>query len=250
MKKFLKALCAVAVSVFVFFMLTSFGAQTGQKQEPSGTVQPDRSEYNAQLQRLDELRREAEAAEAEVQKKYYIAAVNAAFDGEPFAPADGEEHTAQAILPDGMLVDYWLLNGERVEGGESFTLSATENTTLEPVLRKEKKLVAVNSFMYLLDENGRQTGEPFTELSFEDRESVSVIIMTDTDMLTTVDHWIVNSVAIDGYEHCLHIYAKNITEPMTFEPIFAACYLRHDVPIEVQWKLFETVPLAYEGERP
>lgn len=246
MNKIVKRVGAVAAVVLVFCLMTSFGARLGGKQEKSS--EPDVSEYQAQMQKLEELRKKAEAAEAK--KDTYIAAVNAEFDGELFAPADGAEHTAHAVLPEGMFVDYWLVNGEKTEGGADFTVFATEHTTLEAVFRPEKKLVSVNSFMRLLDEDGKPTGEPFTELSFEDRESVSVIVDTETDMLTTVDHWIVNGIAIDdAYDHYLNIYVKDITEATSFEPIFAACYLRHDAKEPQIGPLFETIPLAYEGER-
>ncbi len=241
MREPVRRICALVLTAVLALGLTGC---TDKEAEAAAKAAYDRAvqEYEQQMKELDALRAQAEAAENAVDE--YIAAVNATVNGESFALIDGSaEYTAQAVVPDGMQVDHWLINGESRDGGESIRFSAGGNTVVEAVFRPEKKLTAVNSLMCLVDENENVISEPFTELNFEDRDSVSVRVYTETDDLTTVDHWIVNGVAVDVYGFVLAFCAHDITEATTFEPVFAACYTRHEG--EDPTPRYQQVPLAY-----
>ena len=244
MRETVRRICALALTAVLALGLTGC---TDKEAEAAANAAYDEAvrEYERQQKELDELRARVEAAENTVEE--YIAAVNATVSGGSFALIDGSaEYTAEAVCPVGMKGDHWLINSERAEGGESIRFSADGNTVIEAVFRPEKKLNAVNSFMCLVDENENVISEPFTELSFEDKDSVSVRVYAETDDLTTVDHWIVNGVALDAYGFVLEFYAHDITEATTFEPVFAACYTQHEAADPTP--RYQQVPLAYDRE--
>lgn len=241
MREPLRRIGALALTAVLTLSLTGC---TDKEAEAAANAAYDKAmrEYEQQVKELDELRERAEEAENAVSE--YIAAVNATVNGVSFALVDGSaEYTAQAVLPDGMKVDHWLLNGESVDGGESITFAAEGNTVVEAVFRPEKKLTAVNSLMCLVDENEKDISEPFTELNFEDRESVSVRVYAETNDLVTVDHWIINGVAVDINSFILEFYAHDLTEATTFEPVFAACYTQHEAADPTP--RYQQVPLSY-----
>lgn len=248
MRDTVRRLCALILPAVLALGLAGC---TDKEAEAAAREAYDRAvrEYEQQVKELDELRAQAEAAENTIDE--YIAAVNATVNGESFALLDGSaEYTAEAVVPEGMKVDHWLINGERVDGGESISFPAEGNTVAEAVLRPEKILTAINCDIYIVDENDKIVDGPFTELNFEDMGSVSVRLYSETNDLTTIDHWIVNGRAIDvTYKHALEIYARDVTEATTFEPIFAACYLDHTAEDPyANGPIFQTIPLAYEKE--
>lgn len=241
MKKTMRRVLALAAAML---MLPCLGGCTGKAERAAAQAEYEKAmqEYARQQAELDALRERVEHAENNADE--YIAAINATVNGERFALVnEGGEYTAQAVLPEGMRVDYWLINGERVEGGESVSVPAVGGTVVEAVLRPEKWLRAVDAKMCLIDADGSRVGESFTELCFEDMESVSVCIYAETDDLTTVDHWIVNGVALDAYGYILEFYARDLTEATTFVPVFAACYTQHEAADPTP--RYQQVPLRY-----
>lgn len=248
MRDTIRRLCALVLSAV---LALSLAGCTDKEAEAAAKAAYDQAvrEYEQQVKELDGLRAQAEAEESKVDA--YIAAVNATVNGESFALLDGSaEYTAEAVVPEGMKVDHWLINGETADGGETVSFPAEGNTVVEAVLRQEKKLTAINSEIYIVDENDKIIDGPFTELNFEDMGSVSVRLYSETNDLTTVDHWIVNGRAVDvPYLFALEFFAHDITEATTFEPVFAACYLRHTVEDPYAYgPVFEQVPLAYDKE--
>lgn len=232
------ALAAVSVTMLCLGGCTSRAERAADEAEYNKAV----SEYVQQKNELDALREQVEREESCVDE--YIAAINATVNGESFAALDeSAEYTAQAVVPEGMRFDYWLINGERVEGGENISVPAVGGTVVEAVLRAEKRLVATDAKMCLIDADGNRVGESFTELCFEDMESVSVCVYAETDDLTTVDHWIINGVAIDANGYILELYAHDLTGATSFVPVFAACYTQHEAADPTP--RYQQVPLRY-----
>lgn len=239
-----KKLCRAIALTAAVLMLPCLGGCTSRAERAAAEAEYESAiaEYMRQQAELEALRKQVEYEENSTDE--YIAAINALFDGERFALIDGAaEYTAQAVVPEGMRVDYWLVNGERVEGGECISVPAVGGTVVEAVLRPEKRLVATDAKMCLIDADGNRVGESFTELSFEDMESVSVCVYAETDDLTTVDHWIVNGVALDVYGYVLEFRAYELTEATSFVPVFAACYTQHEAADPTP--RYQQVPLRY-----
>lgn len=239
-----KKLCRAIALTAAVLMLPCLGGCTSRAERAAAEAEYESAiaEYMRQQAELEALREQVEYEENSTDE--YIAAINALFDGERFALIDGAaEYTAQAVVPEGMRVDYWLVNGERVEGGEYISVPAVGGTVVEAVLRPEKRLVATDAKMCLIDADGNRVGESFTELSFEDMESVSVCVYAETDDLTTVDHWIVNGVALDVYGYVLEFRAYELTEATSFVPVFAACYTQHEAADRTP--RYQQVPLRY-----
>lgn len=239
-----KKLCRAIALTAAVLMLPCLGGCTSRAERAAAEAEYESAiaEYMRQQAELEALREQVEYEENSTDE--YIAAINALFDGERFALIDGAaEYTAQAVVPEGMRVDYWLVNGERVEGGECISVPAVGGTVVESVLRPEKRLVATDAKMCLIDADGNRVGESFTELSFEDMESVSVCVYAETDDLTTVDHWIVNGVALDVYGYVLEFRAYELTEATSFVPVFAACYTQHEAADPTP--RYQQVPLRY-----
>lgn len=254
MKKRFRLFVALALAAVTAVSLC--GCARDEREAALAAYQEGMTLYNRQKQELDTLRQEAEDAAAVVEET--IAAVNATVDGESFALIDGRsEYTAEAVLPDGMRVDYWLVDGQRQEGGSSITFSADGCMTVEAVLRPEKRVTCTDALMCLIDEDGNRIGEPFTELCFEDgytdprtgktvdTGTVSLCVYAETDDLTTVDHWIVNGVALDVYSFVLEFNVYDLAEAMDFQPVFAACYIQHEAPDPSALPQYQSVPLPY-----
>ena len=101
----------------------------------------------------------------------YVIAINSTIGGETLVPVDGSaSFTAEAIIPEGMAVQNWEVNGapyyEDME--PTFAFTADGYTVVEARLRPEFKVTTTNAQMQFLNAKGKPKGEPFTEFVFEE----------------------------------------------------------------------------------
>lgn len=84
-----------------------------------------------------------------------VLALHSTIDGETSLFTDGAtELVATAVIPEGMAVDYWELNGEPYyeDMEDTFLFTAQGNTVVDAKLRPERKVTAINAEMQFLDE--------------------------------------------------------------------------------------------------
>ena len=196
----------------------------------SGGNQAELEAAKVQVQLLQQQLDEANAALAEAEKgddtatvqiaepeaapapeMFQIAAVNARINGEQRAAihvGETAELTAEAVIPEGMALDYWALNGERLaeQTGASCTFTAQDNAVIEAVLRPVKTVTAINATMQFLNAKDKAGGDPFTEFVFEEDYvnpvtgetvpggTITVYVEADVPRGYEVDYWLINHV--------------------------------------------------------
>ena len=138
-----------------------------------------------------------------------VLALHSTIDGETSLFTDGAtELVATAVIPEGMAVDYWELNGEPYyeDMEDTFLFTAQGNTVVDAKLRPERKVAAINAEMQFLDEKNKPKGDAFTEFVFEEdyenpvtkeampggwiTVNVEAVIPRGYD----VDYWLINGV--------------------------------------------------------
>lgn len=138
-----------------------------------------------------------------------VLALHSTIDGETSLFTDGAtELVATAVIPEGMAVDYWELNGEPYyeDMEDTFLFTAQGNTVVDAKLRPERKVTAINAEMQFLDEKNKPKGDAFTEFVFEEdyenpvtkeampggwiTVNVEAVIPRGYD----VDYWLINGV--------------------------------------------------------
>ncbi|MBE5761279.1 MAG: hypothetical protein E7334_04715 [Clostridiales bacterium] len=139
-----------------------------------------------------------------------IIAINALIDGvSEIEAAQAGTYLAQAVLPEGMAVDHWEINGLPAHNdGRKYSLEfeAEGPTFVAAVIRPEKKVTTINAVMQFLNKNGKPAGETFTEFVFEEdylnpvRDEVfpggkiTVRVKADVPKDYEIDYWKINEV--------------------------------------------------------
>lgn len=138
-----------------------------------------------------------------------VLALHSTIDGETSLFTDGAtELVATAVIPEGMAVDYWELNGEPYyeDMEDTFLFTAQGNTAVDAKLRPERKVTAINAEMQFLDAKGKPKGDAFTEFVFEEdyenpvtKEAmpggwITVYVEAVVPKGYAVDYWLINDV--------------------------------------------------------
>ncbi len=138
-----------------------------------------------------------------------VLALHSTIDGETSLFTDGAtELVATAVIPEGMAVDYWELNGEPYyeDMEDTFLFTAQGNTAVDAKLRPERKVTAINAEMQFLDEKNKPKGDAFTEFVFEEdyenpvtKEAmpggwITVYVEAVVPKGYAVDYWLINDV--------------------------------------------------------
>lgn len=112
-----------------------------------------------------------EPTPTEIKETRQIALVNAQVNDSPVLSVTDEGlFLARAVLPEGMTVDHWELNGEPVDAGErrfSLEFSSEGVKSVEAVLREERHVTCVNAYLQFLDEDGNPAGWMYEDVCFE-----------------------------------------------------------------------------------
>lgn len=138
-----------------------------------------------------------------------IYALNATINGNSTAQiSEKTDFEAIAQIPEGMVVDYWTVDGQMQENSsaESFNFTAEKTAIVEPVFRAEKKVTAINAEMRFVDDELKASGDKFTEFVFEKEYTNPVTNEQVTDGTIAVevkavipsgkmvDYWLINGV--------------------------------------------------------
>jgi len=114
---------------------------------------------------------EAESTPRQIQELRAIELVNAQVDGSELLSLSEEGmYLARVVLTEGLCVDHWELNGERVESPSrrfSLLFNSTGVKKVEAVLREERHISCVNAYLQFPDENGEPAGWMYRDVYFE-----------------------------------------------------------------------------------
>ena len=162
-----------------------------------------------------------------------VIALNASVNGETSLSVEaGTELTAQAIIPEGMAVDAWLLNGQPQDAaGDSFTFTPEGQTVVEALLRPELTVTAVHANLQFLDRNHSRSGQEFKEFVFEDDYvnpvtgedvpggSVSVYVRAEIPQGMNIEYWLINGVPYYFNSYVSGFRVMDLKESTVFEPV-------------------------------
>ena len=165
----------------------------------------------------------------------HIYCVNSSINGQTCISALKDvTYTATAIIPEGMTVNYWTLNGiTQGCSDDTFTFTASGGAVVEAVLRPEKTIETINAQMYFLDANKQPAGDSFKKFVFEDSYTnpisgkteaegvISVYIEAEIPQGHMVDYWLINGVVYDAEYSISGFWVEYQTESAVYEPVFA-----------------------------
>ena len=177
---------------------------------------------------------EAESTPRQIREIRAIELVNAQVDGSELLSLSEEgQYLARAVLPAGLCVDHWELNGERVESPSrrfSLLFDSSGVKKVEAVLREERRISCVNAYLQFPDESGQPAGWMYRDVSFEydytvpttglrhPGGSISAVIMPIIPEEMELEAWLIDGelveaedpaacVLLDGLDHSLVIEA-------------------------------------------
>ncbi len=160
-----------------------------------------------------------------------VQALHSTIDGQTSLIIDGAaELVATAVIPEGMAVDYWELNGDQYyeDMEDTFLFTAEGNTVVDARLRLERKITTINAEMQFLDKKGKPRGEEFTEFVFEEdyenpvtKETlpggwITVNVEAVVPRGYEVDYWLINDVP--------YYYNRTVTSFKVFDLNEATIY--------------------------
>ena len=151
----LTAALVVVAALLVIFFVRRLPANSPMEPLPAATPVPEEEVETAYRSDMREIR-----------------LINARVDGmSSLRIAEEGRFLARAVLPEGMAVDHWLLNGEPTDAGDrrfSLEFDSEGVDTVEAVLREELT-VRCGEYAYLqfLDENGDVGWMKYETVSFE-----------------------------------------------------------------------------------
>jgi len=152
---------------------------------------------------------EAPVQDDDVPADDYIYLYNAHVDGQDRIAFKGHKSvTAEAIIPEGMAVDCWLVGGEEMAGDEddTVTFNASGTTAVQAKLRPEKTVITINAQMKFIDEHDKPKGEPFELFVFEEEflnpvtnewhegGTITVYVEAVVPKGYVIDYWKINEI--------------------------------------------------------
>lgn len=182
---------------------------------------------------------EQQQPEAEPIAQNKLVAVNARINGKAEVEFSGAgAFLAQAVLPEGMAVDHWEINGVPADNqGRRYSLDFTVDTSalIEAVLRPELKVTSINAVMRFVNERGRPEGPVFNEFIFEkdyyneateevnEGGLITLHVEADVPRNYEIDYWKINGVPYFFDREVEEFIVVNLDETTVYEVV-----LRHE----------------------
>lgn len=197
----------------------------------------------------EELEAELESLKAQVQDLQQqepapegnkLQTVGATVDGKTLVEfVEATTFTATAVVPEGLVLDHWQINGQPVEGEQGQTLSfrAEDNCIVSAHFREEKKLTTINAELRFLNAEGVGAGDTYTEFVFEENYvnpitnetceggRISAEIRAVVPAGKKVDYWRINGVEYRYNPAVTSFVVDNLDEATTYEVVLK------DVPV-------------------
>lgn len=201
--------------------------QLAEKQGLEDRVSELISNKQAMESRVAELEGQISGVAADATANSHVFGINAllAASGDASEPAaelafsGSIAVTASAVIPDGMALSHWEINGKPAAAQDGkLTVDVTGNAVIEAVLREELKVAAVNAYLQLLDAKGNPTGDKMDSYVFENDvgKKISVYIGSVVPANHTIDHWRINGIP--------HHFNKTVTGIKVYDLHAAAVY--------------------------
>lgn len=233
MKKTKKLLLAIS---FIFIALYIIGcAQSGNDAEQAAMLMEDNQLLKVRITELENQLLELSDTAGDGMANYNVIGVscklypsdkNISTAQNKIAFTEGFTVVAVADIEDGVVVDYWRVNGNRLFGQEQeIEIEVDSNTIIEAVLREELKVMTVNAYMQFIDENDKPTGDKFTEYVFEydnDKVSgkeISVYVFAEVPKGYEIDYWMIGNVPYYFNKTVTSFKVLNLNESVVYEAV-------------------------------
>ena len=224
MKKGFILLLAIAL---LFAMFASGCSQ--QTTEPTEVQTTDEQELKDRISELESQIAEMTAAASSAAAARYVLGVNALMSLEDTASPQSEliftgptSVKAIAVVPEGMALDYWCVNGIPIDGQEEeITVDVEGNTVIEAVLREELKVTTINAYIQLLNADGEPEGDKLTDYIFEEmpEKKVSIYVCAEVPDNYEIDYWIINGAPYYFNKTVTNFKVVDLSETTVFEVV-------------------------------
>ena len=144
----MKKLSAILLAALLLLSLTACQSEEAQKIDVVPETEAPSSAPDPGKELAIPHKAPTEAAAAPTGSPVLV--LNAAVNGETSLSAEtGAALTAQAVIPEGMALDYWSLNGQPQPDatGDSFSFTPEGQTVVEAVLRPALTVTTINAEM-------------------------------------------------------------------------------------------------------
>lgn len=142
---------------------------------------------------------------------------------------------ARAVLPDGMAVDYWLVNGEPADAGDrrfSLEFDSEGVDMVEAVLREELTVrCGENAYLQFLDEKGEAAGVKFDSIGFEydytvpltgeshPGGTVTVMALPVIPLECELDYWLIDGKKVEAEKAARGILLEEMDHSVTIDAV-------------------------------
>lgn len=211
----LAAALALAVALAVILVVRLMPSKTNMEPLPAATPEPEEETVDQSARR--ELR-----------------LINALADGQSSLRITEEgQFLARAVLPEGMAVDHWLVNGEPADAGDrrfSLEFDSEGVDTVEAVLREELTVrCGENAYIQFLDENGGPAGVKYDSVGFEydytvpltgeehPGGTITAVVLPVIPLRWELDYWIIDGEKVEAEEAAKGILLKDLDHSVTID---------------------------------
>ena len=215
----LLAALAVAAALLVIALVSRLPAEQAMEPIPAATPVPEEEVETAYRSDMREIR-----------------LINARVDGmSSLRIAEEGRFLARAVLPEGMAVDHWLLNGEPTDAGDrrfSLEFDSEGVDTVEAVLREEFTVrCGENAYLQFLDENGEAAGVKYDSVGFEydytlpltgeshPGGSITIMALPVIPLVWELDYWLIDGEKVEAEEAAKGILLEEMDHSVTIDAV-------------------------------
>lgn len=215
----LAATLVVVAALLVIFFVRRLPANSPMEPLPAATPVPEEEVETAYRSDMREIR-----------------LINARVDGmSSLRIAEEGRFLARAVLPEGMAVDHWLLNGVPTDAGDrrfSLEFDSEGVDTVEAVLREELTVrCGDNAYLQFLDENGEAAGVKYDSIGFEfdytvpltgeshPGGTISVMALPIIPLEWELDYWLIDGEKVEAEDAAKGILLQDMDHSITIDAV-------------------------------
>ena len=215
----LAATLVVVAALLVIFFVRRLPANSPMEPLPAATPVPEEEVETAYRSDMREIR-----------------LINARVDGmSSLRIAEAGRFLARAVLPEGMAVDHWLLNGEPTDAGDrrfSLEFDSEGVDTVEAVLREELTVrCGDDAYLQFLDENGEPAGVKYDSIGFEfdytvpltgeshPGGTISVMALPIIPLEWELDYWLIDGEKVEAEDAAKGILLQDMDHSITIDAV-------------------------------
>ncbi len=215
----LTATLVVVAALLVIFFVRRLPANSPMEPLPAATPVPEEEVETAYRSDMREIR-----------------LINARVDGmSSLRIAEEGRFLARAVLPEGMAVDHWLLNGEPTDAGDrrfSLEFDSEGVDTVEAVLREELTVrCGEKAYIQFLDENGDPAGVKYDSVGFEfdytvpltgeehPGGTITAMVLPVIPLEWELDYWTIDGEKVEAEDAAKGILLRDLDHSITIDAV-------------------------------